>query len=90
MNLKIPFCNVVDSAAAPAPLQRENRRSSFGIRDYNLYRGSYEARGLCRLWVYKDRGGLLWGRGSYARGARERVKEGEKATRWSSVKRFSL
>ena len=81
-------------------LQRENRRSrrqsSFGIRDYNLYRGSYETRGLCRLWVYKDQGGLLWGAavtwedGRAREREREREKEREKAARWSSVKRFSL
>lgn len=62
-------------------LQRENRRSrrqsSFGIRDYNLYRGSYETRGLCRLWVYKDQGGLLWGAAVTWEDGRARERERE-------------
>lgn len=89
VNVKIPFCNVVDFAAARATAKRKSsrscRKSSFGIRDYNLYRGSYEARGLCRLWVYtKTTGRTIMG----ARQLREGENEGVGGGRESDSMEF--
>lgn len=59
--------------------RRSRRQSSFGIRDYNLYRGSSKLAGLCRRLQSTQRPDrLLWGAAV------------TRAGRWSSVKRFSL